>query len=167
MTWNLWNAVRHYVYIKWFKNAGKSIEDDADWDLLERRTKKIVRGIYRTFKEKQKEDTFGDIDGSYANDGRICLVKWTNSFVQISSILERNARDHDASLVMFTGDIRQGEGETSEDIYHSIKSSPYNFVANVLDGLDSEMDGMPLNNAVVRHSQLPPSYVIGEDATRT
>ena len=142
MTWSLWNAVRHYVYIKWFKNVGKSIEDDADWDMLERRTKKIVRGIYRTFKEKQKTDTFGSIDGSYANCGEVCAVKWTNSFVQISSILERNAREHDASLVMFTGDIRQGAGETSEDIYQSIKSSPYNFVANVLDGLDSEMDGI-------------------------
>lgn len=81
MTWNLWNVVRHYAYIKWFKNRGREMTDGkADWHELEKWTRKLVKGIYRTFKEKQKTDTFGDIDGSVANDGGACLVKWTNSF---------------------------------------------------------------------------------------
>ena len=81
MTWNLWNVVRHYAYIKWFKNRGREMTDGrADWDELESRTRKIVKDIYRTFKEKKKTDTFGYIDGSFANGGGACLVKWTNSF---------------------------------------------------------------------------------------
>ena len=51
MTWNLWNVVRHYVYIKWFK--GKNLQvgsDEAAWNEIENRTRKLVKGIYRTFK---------------------------------------------------------------------------------------------------------------------
>lgn len=37
MTWNLWNVVRHYAYIKWFKNRGREMTDGkADWDELEK-----------------------------------------------------------------------------------------------------------------------------------
>lgn len=53
MTWNLWNVVRHYAYIKWFKNRGREMTDGkADWDELEKWTRRLVKGIYRTFKEK-------------------------------------------------------------------------------------------------------------------
>ena len=55
MTWNLWNVVRHYVYIKWFKNYGRIIinGDESSLEELDRRTRKIVKGIYRTFKENK------------------------------------------------------------------------------------------------------------------
>ena len=50
MTWNLWNVVRHYAYIKWFKNRGRVLgEEQGEWAELENYTKKIVKGIYRTF----------------------------------------------------------------------------------------------------------------------
>jgi len=47
--------------------------------------------------------TFDDVDKISNNKGEACLVKWTNSFVEIHSILERNAREHEASFVLFTG----------------------------------------------------------------
>ena len=51
MTWNLWNVVRHYAYIKYFKNRHKALGSDAAaWAELEKYTKKLVKGIYRTFK---------------------------------------------------------------------------------------------------------------------
>ena len=50
MTWNLWNVIRHYVYIKYFKNRHKALGDDAAaWAELEKYTRKLVKGIYRTF----------------------------------------------------------------------------------------------------------------------
>ena len=111
MTWNLWNVVRHYVYIKYFKNRHKALgNDEAAWAELEKYVKKIVKGIYRTFQDK-KGNTFGVIDNTSSNDGHPCLVKWTNSFVEISSIMERNAREHMASFVMFTGDIPKPSSE--------------------------------------------------------
>ena len=121
MTWNLWNVVRHYVYIKYFKNRHKALgTDDAAWAELEKYTKKLVKGIYRTFKENrynqdgETRNTFHDVDGTSTNYGSVCQVKWTNSFVEISSILERNAREHMASLVLFTGDIPRFNGGSEE-----------------------------------------------------
>ena len=82
--------------------------------------KKIVKGIYRTFKQKQwdNEDarnTFGKIDDIATNYGNKCLVKWTNSFIEVTSILERNAREHQASLVLFTGDVRLTDDEIATE----------------------------------------------------
>ncbi len=52
MTWNLWNVVRHYVFIKWFKNKHRPLgNDQSSWSELEARTHKIVKGIYRTYKQ--------------------------------------------------------------------------------------------------------------------
>jgi hypothetical protein len=105
MTWNLWNVVRHYAYIKYFKNRNKSLgKDAAQWYLLEEYTKKLVKGIYRTFKDKQ-HSTFGQVDETPTNYGKECNVPWTNSFIEVSAILERNAREHQGSLVLFTGDV--------------------------------------------------------------
>ena len=51
MTWNLWNVVRHYAYFKYFKNLHRALgSEHAAWQELENYTKKIVKGIYRTFK---------------------------------------------------------------------------------------------------------------------
>lgn len=106
------------------------------------------------------------MDGSYASNGGLCLIKWTNSFVQISSILERNAREHDASLVMFTGDVR-AEGDAAEVIYSKVKSSPYNFRICAMEGVDSEKDGIPPNAVNVhKHGEFPPSFVLGDSETR-
>lgn len=115
MTWNLWNVVRHYVYIKYFKNRNRALgNDQSAWNELEYRTKKYVKNIYRTFQERKHNPdtdartTFGDKVGGLAstNSGSVCSVNWTNSFVEISSILEVNARKHSASFVLFTGDIK-------------------------------------------------------------
>lgn len=111
MTWNLWNVVRHYVFIKYFKNKHKALgTDEAAWADLEKYTKKIVKGIYRTFKDNKFTDegdrsTFTDVDDTARNYGGVCQVHWTNSFIEVSTILERNAREHMASFVLFTGDI--------------------------------------------------------------
>lgn len=111
MTWNLWNVVRHYVYIRNFVNKNRQLgSQKSNWEELESRTEKIVKGIYRTFKQNERtggngRSTFGSIDGSSTNYGGVCSVRWTNSFVEISSILERNAREHHASFVLFTGDV--------------------------------------------------------------
>lgn len=111
MTWNLWNVVRHYVFIKYFKNKHKALgTDEAAWAELEKYTKKLVKGIYRTFKsykftDKSNRSTFTDVDDTSSNYGSVCQVHWTNSFIEVSTILERNAREHMASLVMFTGNI--------------------------------------------------------------
>ena len=107
MAWNLWNVVRHYVYIKYFKNRHKDLgSDESAWAELETYTKKIVKGIYRTFQQnKGNRNTFHSVDGSSTNYGGICNVHWTNSFIEVSTILERNAREHNASFVLFTGDI--------------------------------------------------------------
>ena len=178
MTWNLWNVVRHYVYLKWFKNKDVSVGDErVVWQDIESRTKKIVKSIYRTFQQNKRvmreDDTrrrsmFGDkeLDDSTTNSGETCLVHWTNSFAQIQSILERNAREHDASLVLFTGDVNQNEDGFSNQamaewnriypgfaqygdiavkrhVYDSMKYSECcNFRVTTLDGVDGEKDGM-------------------------
>ena len=98
MTWNLWNVVRHYVYIRHFKNRNRTlpIDDQSAWQELEQMTRKVVKGIYRTFwqnwKKSDKRLTFTDVDQSSTYYGRRCYVPWTNSFVEIQSILEPNAR---------------------------------------------------------------------------
>jgi hypothetical protein len=44
-------------------------------------------------------------------------VRWTNSFAEISTLLERNAREHDASFVLFTGDVPlPSEGEIQDKV---------------------------------------------------
>ena len=112
MVWNLWNVVRHYAYIRYFKNKDRELGDDkANWEELERMTRKLVKGVYRTFKEKQQKSdrqraTFGAVDSASNKQGSPCVVRWTNSFIEVQSILDRNAREHDASLVLFTGDMR-------------------------------------------------------------
>ena len=107
MVWNLWNVVRHYAWIKYFKGKHREIgTDEAQWQELEKRTEKLVKGIYRTF-QQGKRSTFGDLDQVVTHYGQPCQVHWTNSFIEVSTILERNAREHDASFVLFTGDIRQ------------------------------------------------------------
>ena len=119
MVWNLWNVVRHYAYLKYFKNRNRELGSDVStWTELESYTKKIVKGIYRTFKQNQWKDegsgissTFGDVDKIFTNYGNKCLVKWTNSFIEVTSILERNAREHQASLVLFTGDVPMPSSE--------------------------------------------------------
>lgn len=114
MTWNLWNCVRHYVYIKYFKNRNRQLKNNQSGiQELEKRTRKYVKSIYRTFQEKKnnsstnKRTIFGDQLGGYSstNAGGFCQMKWTNSFIEVSSILEVNARDHQASFVLFTGDV--------------------------------------------------------------
>lgn len=35
--------------MKYFKAQGKTVEDEAAWQDLENRTRKVVRGIYRTY----------------------------------------------------------------------------------------------------------------------
>lgn len=115
MTWNLWNVVRHYVYIKYFKGQNRQLGDNQSaWKELETRTKKYVKSIYRTFQERKynpedetKRLAFGDDlgGGMSTNIGQNCTINWTNSFVEISSILEPNARDHQASFVLFTGNV--------------------------------------------------------------
>lgn len=183
MTWNLWNIVRHYCYIKYFKNKNKQVNNESAWNELEAKTRKYVRAIYRTFKEKQGQNniitTFGDKLGgeSISNYGEGCSVRWTNSFVQIASVLERNARDHMASLVMFTG--------SGEEQYDAIRNSTYNFRVTTLNGMDDDDDGMrprkqgssgwvssrPADSSKSElhtfqgftYGQLPSSYVIGDD----
>lgn len=80
------------------------------------------------------------------NEGNQCLVKWTNSFVEIHSILERNAREHDASFVLFTGNVlpvQTGDSNSIMDgVYTTMRSHKDNFVVTTLDGIDSELDGM-------------------------
>lgn len=50
MTWNLWNVIRHYAYIKYFKAKNRELGSDrAAWVELEKYTKKLVKNIYRTF----------------------------------------------------------------------------------------------------------------------
>ena len=178
MTWNLWNVVRHYAYLKYFKNMHRQLgSEEAAWQELENKTKKIVKSIYRTFqqnKEKKSGDnagsirsTFNDIDGSPTNYGEECSVYWTNSFAEISTILERNARDHRASFVLFTGDERKLNAndawsqygneiafapDVSEptkralcacvELYDRIRNSKHNFRVLTLDGVDEDDDGM-------------------------
>ena len=119
MTWNLWNVVRHYVYIKYFKNRHKALgTDEAAWAELEKYTKKLVKGIYRTFKDNKFTDddnrsTFTNVDETSTNYGGTCYVRWTNSFIEATTVMERNARDHMASFVLFTGDIRVPNDLTS------------------------------------------------------
>jgi hypothetical protein len=166
MCWNLWNVVRHYVYIKDFKNKSRMLDSDATWDDLELRTRKIVKGIYRTFQQNRtglhgERDTFYGHDESCTHHGGLCLVPWTNSFVEISSILDRNAREHEASFVLFTGDVRRDFQAATQfwrqlypdapvDLnkasiqkqYDDIKWSKYNFRILTLNGFDDDEDGM-------------------------
>ena len=128
MTWNLWNVVRHYVYIKRFKNMHKELgTDEAAWAELEKHTEKIVKGIYRTFKQKQKSDrslsTFYEVDKTNNNNGGMCQVHWTNSFIEVSTILERNAREHNASFVLFTGDIPRPNSDQIRQEKNAISTS--------------------------------------------
>ena len=123
MTWNLWNVVRHYVYIKYFKNRHKALGTDAAaWADIEKYTKKLVKGIYRTFKQNKtnsqgERSTFSNMDDTSTNYGSVCQVHWTNSFIEVSTILERNAREHMASFVLFTGDIpRHGDDAVNQEI---------------------------------------------------
>ena len=91
---------------------------------------------------------------------------WSNSFVEIQSILERNAREHHASFVLFTGDIPlptedevmakvqeimetygSPSGVTQEMarnkiVYDKIQESQYSFRIMTLDGVDEDTDGM-------------------------
>ena len=171
MAWNLWNIVRHYVYIKYFKEVNRDLKTDpVAWDELESRTRKLVRGIYRTFKEHQNSKFF-EIDNAKTPTGEPCVVKWTNSFVEISSILERNDRKHDASLVMFTGNCEVSE---EEPLYEQVQKSEFNFRLTTLDGVDSDADGMrpqPSEQSGVRtyngckYGDLPTSYIVGDAAT--
>lgn len=122
MTWNLWNVVRHYAYVKYFKNKHKTLgNDEAAWAELEKYTKKLVKGIYRTFQQNKgsgsSRNTFKNIDDTFTNYGSPCQVHWTNSFIEVSTILERNAREHMASFVLFTGDIPK---PTRDEINDSI-----------------------------------------------
>jgi hypothetical protein len=122
MTWNLWNVVRHYVYIKYFKNQNKVLDSQAAWDELEQRTQKYVKSIYRTFQENKhnpstlSRTTFGDTlgGGSSTNSGTMCSINWTNSFLEISSMLETNARQHQASFVLFTGDVQTPSSQEAD-----------------------------------------------------
>lgn len=119
MTWNLWNVIRHYVFIKYFKNRNRQLGNDlAAWQELENYTKKIVRGIYRSFKQNQPTKTrvtFADVDELSNNEGEECSVYWTNSFIQISSLFNRNAREHEASFVLFTGNDSDFDIDGSPD----------------------------------------------------
>ena len=168
MTWNLWNVVRHYVYIKWFRDMGRTIAkgDESSLIELERRTKKIVKGIYRTFQENklkvgtEKSATFNDVDRIETHAGEKCKVNWTNSFVEISSFLERNAREHDASLVMFTGHGRDGEDTT----YDEVKTSKCNFVVNTLDGADTEKTGIGSKYEGFKYHDMPTNFILGDDS---
>ena len=167
MTWNLWNVVRHYVYIKWFRDMGRTIArgDESSLIELERRTKKIVKGIYRTFQEKKLKvgtdisSTFNDVDRIETHNGGKCQVNWTNSFVEISSFLERNAREHDASLVMFTGHDETDHGK--------VKSSSHNFVVNTLDGADTDktgIDGTYGEYQGFKYHDMPMNFILGDDS---
>ena len=50
MCWNLWNVVRHYAYMRYFKNIHRALgSEEAAWQELENYTKKLVKVIYRTF----------------------------------------------------------------------------------------------------------------------
>lgn len=102
------------------------------------------------------------IDDSTDGNGNPCLVLWTNSFAQISSILERNDRQHDASLVLFTGDKRIDLAEDS--LYQKIKYSDCNFRVSTLDGVDSEKDGVSQKYNGKKHGDLPSTYVLGDSA---
>lgn len=158
MTWNLWNIIRHYCYVNYFKS--KTIQNESEWIELEKRTEKIVRSIYRTFKQNQangaETSTFNSHDNSYTHYGEACLVKWTNSFVEISSLFERNERTHDASFVMFTGH------DTYD--YEEIKNSVDNFRLTTLDGIDSDNDGIdPSYTNINGYSKMPISVRIGDN----
>ena len=174
MAWNLWNVVRHYVYIRDFKAEGRAIAkgDSAAWQELETRTRKAVLGIYRTFQQNKRaagaRTDFSDIDGTSTYDGERCVVPWTNSFVEISTILERNARPHMASFVLFTGDLRASDQalvdglwerlggaasvpqavKEAQWLYSAIRESKFNFRVLTLDGADSDEDGMVPRRAV-------------------
>lgn len=168
MAWNLWNVIRHYVYIKYFKNKHIKLGNDtANWQQLEKYTKKIVKSIYRTFYQNRLDNTSGrrnnftDIDEVSTYYGGTCYVPWANSFAEISTILERNAREHLASFVLFTGDLRENDAlanslwselygsasvpqavKNAHYIYTMIRRSTLNFRVLTLDGADAEDDGM-------------------------
>ena len=84
---------------------------------------------------------------AYNHNGNECIVKWTNSFIEVSTVLERNAREHQASFVLFTGDVRPDKTELDDKkrlqkAYEEIQGSTYNFRVLTLDGVDSDEDGM-------------------------
>lgn len=129
MTWNLWNVIRHYAWFKYFKNQHRELgSDKSTWQELENYTKKIVKSIYRTFQQNRYprttdsgsstgKATFHDVDESSTYYGGDCTVYWSNSFVEITTILERNAREHQASFVVFTGDKRPIGADDAYDRY--------------------------------------------------
>lgn len=186
MTWNLWNVVRHYAFIKYFKNQGRLPKNEAAaWDELESRTRRLVRGIYRTFQQnKGDRNTFHSVDELSNHSGGPCVLNWTNSFVEITSALERNAREHAASFVLFTGDNRP-VSETdarnrhpmdnlslsvAECSYEDIKKGNNNFLVQTLDGVDGENDGtMPKEGDKGyqghRYNDYPTDYIVGDVAT--
>lgn len=183
MVWNLWNVVRHYAYIRYFKNRNRELGNDkANWEELERLTRKLVKGIYRTFKEKQNSGTtrrnFYSVDNTKNQQGEPCVVRWTNSFIEVQSILDRNAREHDASMVLYTGDLRpinvpSVSGFDSNQakfkyMYETIQANDdSSFRVTTLDGVDSEKDGMrrtdgPLKYNGFKPNNLPSKYVLGD-----
>lgn len=111
---------------------------------MEKYTKKLVKGIYRTFQENKyhydesvgnTRSTFTGIDKTSTNHGGVCLVRWTNSFIEVFSILERNAREHNASLVLFTGDNPKPKQKEVTTARNEIEQeySKYNLTLNITD----------------------------------
>ena len=182
MTWNLWNAVRHYAYIKYFKNQNRTLgTDESSWVELERYTKRIVRGIYRTFKEKQRpvgstaRNSFQAIDAISTNHGGVCNIPWTNSFIEVASILDRNAREHQASFVLTTGDVPKPAGDMDldkeEQVYNDLLGSLNSFRVLTLAGMDADDSQDGINHGSDKtfkgsvYGDLPTTYVLGDDNT--
>lgn len=193
MTWNLWNIVRHYCYIKYFKNKNKVLGDNTQaWDELETMTKRLMKSIYRTFKGNQyansqshsNRHTFSDVDQTITNYGNRCLLKWCNSFIEISSMFERNAREHDASFVLFTGNDSEFYGNNTQK-YSWIRQHEDNFIVSTLNGPDDDETGMRFRISDAnggwkstdsevpkskvyqgsQYSDLPTSYCVGDSLT--
>ena len=103
-------------------------------------------------------------------------------------MLERNARDHEASFVMFTGDMRYPTDGRENSLgipdaslakikymYNTIQGSEDNFIVNTLDGVDSELDATRSDADTIddgethriyrgfKHKDMPESYVLGDD----
>lgn len=131
MTWNLWNVVRHWVYLREWSDQGRVLTTDADWTQLEARTEALVRSMYSTYCDGSAR---GSLGGQTIGGGRSSVVRWTSSFLEIQSILDRNAREHEASLVVFTGN------STSQ--YSQLRQSVDNFVVQTLEGVVSTATGM-------------------------
>ena len=110
------------------------------------------------------------MDGIATHDGGVCSINWTNSFVEISSFLERNAREHDASLVMYTGWHGPASWEDTlagaipPAMWGDVRYSESNFVVNTLDGADTDKTGInPSSTNVSDYYDLPTNYVLGDN----